>query len=91
MNAAADDGAPDKEIKNPPRLGDKDINGRVIQAIFASTRQYVIYQSDNEIRYNLPDDYALARTGWYVNVHLGADLSEAGYVASIACGDLPPA
>jgi hypothetical protein len=37
------------------------------------------------------EDYALARTGWYVNVHLGEDLSEAGYVPSISCGDLPPA
>jgi hypothetical protein len=37
------------------------------------------------------EDYALARTGWYVNVHLGEDLSEPGYVPSISCGDLPPA
>jgi hypothetical protein len=37
------------------------------------------------------DDYSLARTGWYVNVHLGEDLSEAGYLPSISCGDLPPA
>lgn len=37
------------------------------------------------------EDYALARTGWYVNVHLGPDLSEPGYGASISCGDLPPA
>jgi hypothetical protein len=37
------------------------------------------------------ESYALARTGWYVNVHLGEDLSEAGYVPSISCGDLPPA
>lgn len=37
------------------------------------------------------EDYSLARTGWYVNVHLGEDLSEAGYLPSISCGDLPPA
>jgi hypothetical protein len=37
------------------------------------------------------EDYALARTGWYVNVHLGEDLSEAAYASSISCGDLPPA
>lgn len=37
------------------------------------------------------EDYALARTGWYVNVHLGEDLSEAEYVPSVSCGDLPPA
>jgi hypothetical protein len=37
------------------------------------------------------EDYALARTGWYVNVHFGPDLSDAEYAPSIACGDLPPA
>ena len=35
--------------------------------------------------------YSLPKTGWYVNVHLGEDLSEAGYVPSISCGDLPAA
>lgn len=37
------------------------------------------------------EDYSVALTGWYVNVHLGEDLSEAGYLPSISCGDLPPA
>jgi hypothetical protein len=37
------------------------------------------------------EDYALARTGWYVNVHLGESLDEAAYLPSISCGDLPPA
>ena len=36
------------------------------------------------------EDYALARTGWYVNVHLGEDTSEAAYLPSISCGDLQP-
>jgi hypothetical protein len=37
------------------------------------------------------DDYSLARTGWYVNVHLGENMNEAEYVPSVSCGDLPPA
>jgi hypothetical protein len=37
------------------------------------------------------DDYSLARTGWYVNVHLGENLNEAEYLPSVSCGDLPPA
>jgi hypothetical protein len=53
--------APDKEIKNPPQSGDKDANGFVIQAIFASTRQFVIYESGDETRYTLPDDYDVAK------------------------------
>ena len=35
--------------------------------------------------------YSMPETGWYVNVHKGEDLSEAGYVPSISCGDLPAA
>jgi hypothetical protein len=37
------------------------------------------------------EDYALARTGWYVNVHTGENMDEAEYLPSISCGDLPPA
>ena len=37
------------------------------------------------------DDYSLARTGWYVNVHLGENMNEAEYVPSVSCGDMPPA
>jgi hypothetical protein len=37
------------------------------------------------------EDYSLARTGWYVNVHLGENMNEAEYVPSVSCGDLPPA
>jgi hypothetical protein len=35
--------------------------------------------------------YSMPATGWYVNVHEGADLSEAEYLPSISCGDLPAA
>ena len=37
------------------------------------------------------EDYAIARTGWYVNVHQGENMNEAEYVPSVSCGDLPPA
>jgi hypothetical protein len=35
------------------------------------------------------DSYSSARTGWYVNVHSGPDMTETEYVASVSCGDLP--
>ena len=35
--------------------------------------------------------YSMPATGWYVNVHKGADLSEAEYAPSVSCGDLPAA
>lgn len=37
------------------------------------------------------EDYGLARTGWYVNVHAGPDLSDTEYAPSVSCGDLAPA
>jgi hypothetical protein len=33
--------------------------------------------------------YSMPSTGWYVNVHKGEDTSEAEYLPSISCGDLP--
>ena len=35
--------------------------------------------------------YSMPATGWYVNVHEGENLTEAEYVPSISCGDLPAA
>lgn len=35
--------------------------------------------------------YSLPKTGWYVNVHSGPDLTEAEYAPSVSCGDLPAA
>ena len=32
--------------------------------------------------------YVVPSTGWYVNVHVGPDLSKAEYVEGIACGEL---
>jgi len=33
--------------------------------------------------------YSMPATGWYVNVHKGEDTTEAEYLPSISCGDLP--
>lgn len=33
--------------------------------------------------------YSMPSTGWYVNVHKGQDTTEAEYLPSISCGDLP--
>jgi hypothetical protein len=35
--------------------------------------------------------YSMPTTGWYVNVHVGPDFTEASYAPSVSCGDLPPA
>jgi hypothetical protein len=35
--------------------------------------------------------YSMPATGWYVNVHVGPDLTEAAYAPSISCGDMPAA
>ena len=35
--------------------------------------------------------YSMPSTGWYVNVHKGPDVTEAEYLPSISCGDLPSA
>jgi len=43
-----------KEIKNPPRRGDTDVNGFKIDNVFASTRYFVIYEADNQVRFTLP-------------------------------------
>lgn len=58
---AAPELGPGKEISKPPKLGELDPNGCPVVEIFASTRQFAIYQSDNQVRYMLPDDYEVAR------------------------------
>jgi hypothetical protein len=50
-----------KEILNPPRRGSEDANGYPIVSVFSSTRQFAIYESDDQIRYMLPKDYEVAR------------------------------
>jgi hypothetical protein len=37
----------------------------------------------------VPEYFSMPATGWYVNVHEGEDLTEAEYLPSISCGDLP--
>jgi hypothetical protein len=54
-------GGKDKEIRNPPHRGDTDANGFKIETVFASTRYFVVYEADNQVRYILPDDYEFAR------------------------------
>jgi hypothetical protein len=51
----------DKEIKKPPHRGDTDANGFKIDNVFSSTRYFVIYEADNQVRFVLPDDYQVAR------------------------------
>jgi hypothetical protein len=51
----------DAEITTPPQLGDKDANGYMIDTIYWSTKQFVIYQADGQIRYTLPNDYQVAK------------------------------
>jgi hypothetical protein len=44
----------DDEITNPPKVGEKDLNGLKIDKIFKSTRRFVIYEAEGEVRYQLP-------------------------------------
>jgi CHRD domain len=37
----------------------------------------------------VPEYFSMPALGWYVNVHVGPDFSEAEYAPSISCGDLP--
>jgi hypothetical protein len=57
----ADTGARDQEIHDPPHRGGTDANGLKIENVFASTRHFVIYEADNQVRYVLPDDYEIAK------------------------------
>lgn len=52
---------PDDEISGPPRLHEKDKNGFQIQNIFACTRQFAIYEADHQVRYQLPENYHVAK------------------------------
>jgi hypothetical protein len=50
-----------KEITRPPKVGDKDPSGAEITNIYASTRQFVIYEADEQVRYILPCDFDVAK------------------------------
>src|SRR5262245_35509195 len=51
-----------QEITNPPRVGDKDTSGALIENIYASTRQFVIYEAGSQVRYLLPEDFDVAKS-----------------------------
>jgi hypothetical protein len=51
----------DTEIRNPPKIGLKDLHGSQITTIFSCTRQFVIYEADNQVRFMLPEDYNTAK------------------------------
>jgi hypothetical protein len=57
----ATDPAGDREIRDPPRVGGRDANGSEITATFSCTRQFVIYQAAEQVRFMLPENYAVAR------------------------------
>jgi hypothetical protein len=50
-----------EEIRNPCKVGDKDPSGGSIKNVFSSTRQFIIYEADNQVRVQLPDNYAAAK------------------------------
>lgn len=50
------------EITRPLQVGQKDASGAEITNIYASTRQFVIYEAGLQVRYLLPCDFATAKT-----------------------------
>ncbi len=51
----------DHVIEAPPKIGAIDPNGCEITTIFASTRQFFIYEAGSQIRFMLPNDYETAK------------------------------
>jgi hypothetical protein len=49
------------EITNPPKVGEKDLSGAEITNIYASTRQFVVYEAGAQVRYLLPDAFEVAK------------------------------
>lgn len=56
----------------------------------AITLENVVADSNGDGRATttISHPYVVPSTGWYVNVHVGPDLSKPEYVEGIACGDL---
>jgi len=50
-----------REITKPPKLGEKDPNGAEITNVYATTRQFVVYEASAQVRYMLPDDFEAAK------------------------------
>src|SRR5262245_33113857 len=49
------------EITRPLQVGQKDASGAEITNIYATTRQFVIYEAGLQVRYLLPGDFATAK------------------------------
>ena len=50
-----------KEVTVKLKVGGQDLAGYTIEHIFKATRQFIIYESDGQVRYILPDDYDTAK------------------------------
>jgi hypothetical protein len=48
-------------IDRPRAPGDEDPSGLTIQQVFTATRQFIIYEADDQVRYMLPDNYEVAK------------------------------
>lgn len=74
FGAAAADGGPKAGLTDPqtasdgseitefPKLRGQDINGCPITEIFWSTNKFVIYEAGDQIKYQLPPNYEVAKT-----------------------------
>jgi hypothetical protein len=51
----------DMILTNPPEKGSIDPSGCPIDTIYASTRQFFIYEAGGQVRFLLPEDYEVAR------------------------------
>jgi hypothetical protein len=51
----------DQEIRVFPEVGQSDTSGAEIQSIYSSTRQFIIYEAADQIRFMLPDNYEVAK------------------------------
>jgi hypothetical protein len=49
------------EITEPPKVGDNDLSGYKIDTIFCSTKEFVIYQAGDQVRFALPSNYQVAK------------------------------
>jgi len=50
-----------REITKPPKIGEEDVNGAVITNIYATTRQFVVYEANEQVRYLLPKAFEVAK------------------------------
>lgn len=55
------DPPPARELTHPLQRLQRDPNGFEVQNVFWQTRQFVVYEADEQVRYMLPDDYEVAK------------------------------